>query len=139
ERFKTQSERHKFEVDFPPDFPLVIADEDRLSQVISNLLSNAVKYSPDGGRIVVGGQVKPDGVVVSVTDEGPGLAPEDLPRIFDRFYRSADASRKTKGAGLGLYLAKAVVEAHAGRIWVDDRVRRGARICFSVPYTSFQD
>jgi signal transduction histidine kinase len=139
ERFKTQSERHTFEVDFPKEFPLVIADEDRLSQVISNLLSNAVKYSPDGGKVVISGQVRPDGVVVSVTDEGPGLAPEDVPRIFDRFYRSADASRKTKGAGLGLYLAKAVIEAHGGRIWVDDRVKRGARICFSLPHSSAGD
>jgi PAS domain S-box-containing protein len=139
DRFKTQSERHTFEVDFPPDFPIVIGDEGRLSQVISNLLSNAVKYSPEGGRVLLSGQVRPEGVVISVSDEGPGLAPQDVPRIFDRFYRSAEASRKTKGAGLGLYLAKAVVEAHGGRIWVDDRAKRGARICFSLPYTSIQD
>jgi len=139
ERFKTQSERHTFEVDFPEGFPLIIGDEDRLSQVISNLLSNAVKYSPEGGKVRLSGQARKDGVVVSVSDEGPGLAPDDVPRIFDRFYRSADASRKTKGAGLGLYLAKAVVEAHGGRIWVDDRFKPGARICFSLPYTSMQE
>ena len=133
ERFRTQSERHTFQVAFPPDFPVVIGDEDRLGQVVSNLLSNAVKYSPDGGRVVISGEVRQDEVVVSVTDEGPGLAPEDVPRVFDRFYRSPENARKTKGAGLGLYLAKAVVEAHGGRIWVDDRAKHGARIRFSLP------
>jgi signal transduction histidine kinase len=133
ERFRTQSEQHTFEVEFPKDFPIITGDEERLTQVLSNLLSNAVKYSPEGGKVTVSGEKRTDSVVVSVADEGLGLAPEDVPRVFDRFYRSADAARKTQGAGLGLYLAKAVVEAHGGRIWVDDRVKRGARICFSLP------
>jgi PAS domain S-box-containing protein len=133
ERFQTQSDRHRFEVRFPPDFPVIRGDEQRLTQVLSNLLSNAVKYSTEGGRVVIQGQVRPEEVVICVSDEGPGIAPEDIPRIFDRFYRANEARSRTKGAGLGLFLAKAVVEAHAGRIWVDDRVRRGTRICFSVP------
>lgn len=133
ERFRTQSEQHTFEVEFPKDFPIITGDEERLTQVLSNLLSNAVKYSPEGGKVTISGERRTESVVVSVADEGPGLAPEDVPRVFDRFYRSADAARKTQGAGLGLYLAKAVVEAHGGRIWVDDRVKRGARICFSLP------
>jgi PAS domain S-box-containing protein len=132
-RFETQSVNHTFEVDFPSDFPLVIGDGQRLTQVISNLLSNAVKYSPNGGRVVIRGHVKPQEVTVCVTDEGPGIAIEDVPRVFDLFYRSNEASRKTKGAGLGLFLAKAVVEAHEGHIWVDDSVAQGARICFSIP------
>jgi signal transduction histidine kinase len=70
---------------------------------------------------------------VCVNDEGPGIALEDVPRIFNLFYRSNEAARKTKGAGLGLFLAKAIVEAHGGKIWVDDRVNEGARICFSLP------
>ncbi len=133
ERFGTQSSVHKFQVDFPKSFPVVIGDEDRLTQVLSNLISNAVKYSPQGGRVTISGSARPDGVTVCVSDEGPGFAPDDVPRVFDRFYRAADAARATKGAGLGLYLAKAVVEAHAGRIWVDERVKAGARICFSIP------
>ncbi|MEJ2012738.1 MAG: ATP-binding protein [Anaerolineales bacterium] len=132
-RFATQSEIHQFEVDFPEDFPVVRADENRLVQVISNLLSNAVKYSPEGGPITISGRYKKDEIQICIKDEGPGIALEDVPRIFKLFYRSNEAARRTKGAGLGLFLAKAVVEAHGGRIWVDDRVTKGARICFSLP------
>lgn len=133
ERFRTQSTRHTIVVDFPPQFPVVLGDEDRLAQVFSNLISNALKYSPSGGEIRVTGQVGPEHVIVCVSDEGPGIAPNDIPHVFDRFYRASDASRMTKGAGLGLYLARAVIEAHRGRIWVDPRPGAGARICFSLP------
>lgn len=133
ERFRTQSEQHNFEIFFPPVFPLVVGDEQRLTQVVSNLLSNAVKYSPKGGKVTLRGSLLPGEVVVCVTDEGSGINREDMPRIFDRFYRSSEAARKTQGAGLGLFLAKAVVEAHGGRIWVDDQMQSGARICFSLP------
>ncbi len=132
-RFQTQSSIHKIVVDFPEDFPIVNGDETRLDQVVSNLVSNAIKYSPEGGEILIRGQVRPSQVIVCVTDHGPGVAPEDIPHIFDRFYRSSLAKRTTKGAGLGLYLARAVVEAHGGRIWVDPQPGTGARICFSIP------
>jgi len=112
---------------------VVQVDETRLIQVFGNLLSNAVKYSPDGGTITISGRTKGGEVIICVQDEGPGIPLEDMPRIFNLFYRSNEAARRTKGAGLGLFLAKAVVEAHGGRIWVDDRVERGARICFSLP------
>jgi signal transduction histidine kinase len=72
-------------------------------------------------------------VIVCVSDQGTGIAPDDLPHVFDRFYRSSEASRTTKGAGLGLYLGKAVIEAHGGGIWVDPKPGPGARICFSLP------
>jgi signal transduction histidine kinase len=132
ERFRTQTDHHTFVVDFPAKFPVTMADENRISQVLSNLLSNAIKYSP-GGEIRIGGQVRPEQVIVTVSDQGPGIDPADIPYIFDRFYRSDQAVRKTKGAGLGLYLAKAVIEAHGGRIWVDPLPGSGARICFSIP------
>jgi len=134
ERFQTQSSRHSIVVSFPTGFPVVLADEDRLGQVLSNLIGNAIKYSPEGGEIRVTGKVLPQQVIVCVRDEGAGIAPGDLPYVFDRFYRASDASRTTKGAGLGLYLARAVVEAHGGRIWVDSKPGEGARICFSLPH-----
>jgi len=132
ERFRTQTDRHSIVVDFPENFPVIMADENRISQVISNLLSNAIKYAP-GGEICISGTVRPEQVIVTVSDQGPGIDPADIPYIFGRFYRSEQAVRKTKGAGLGLYLAKAIVEAHGGRIWVDPQLGTGARICFSLP------
>lgn len=132
ERMQTQTSQHKVVVDFQPDFPVVLADENRIQQVLSNLVSNAIKYSTDG-EIRITGQVRPDVVILTVSDQGPGIASEDIPHIFDRFYRAPDMARQTKGAGLGLYLARAVVEAHGGRIWVDTEAGSGARICFSLP------
>jgi K+-sensing histidine kinase KdpD len=132
ERFQTQTSRHKLLVDFPPDYPIVLADETRIEQVLSNLISNAIKYAADG-EVHINGQIRPDIVVVCVSDQGPGISPEDIPHVFDRFYRAPDMARQTKGAGLGLFLARAIIEAHGGRIWVDNEAGRGARICFSVP------
>ncbi|HSK88923.1 MAG TPA: ATP-binding protein, partial [Anaerolineales bacterium] len=117
---------------FPADFPIVLADETRLEQVLLNLISNAIKYAP-GGEIRISGQARSDSVLLCVSDEGPGIAPEDIPHIFDRFYRAPEMARQTKGAGLGLYLARAIIEAHDGSIWVDTAPGKGTRICFSLP------
>jgi PAS domain S-box-containing protein len=133
DRFGTQSDRHKIVVDFPDHFPIIMGDETRLAQVLSNLVSNAIKYSPDGGEIRISGETRLDQVILCVKDQGPGIAAEDIPHIFERFYRSTSAARNTKGTGLGLFLAKAVVEAHGGKIWVDPAPSEGAQICFSLP------
>jgi PAS domain S-box-containing protein len=133
EKFKTQTDKHTLTADFPPGFPAIVGDEERLRQVIGNLLSNALKYSP-GGKVAVRGRVEPQQVVVSVSDEGPGIAAADLPRVFDRFYRAdSDLTKRAKGAGLGLYLAKAVVEAHGGRIWAESAPGKGTTFSFSLP------
>ncbi len=133
ERFRTQTSQHKIILDFPSNFPIILADEDRLAQVFSNLISNAIKYSPAGGEISIRGQIRPDTVIICIRDQGPGITPEDAPHVFERFYRSSSTARTTKGAGLGLYLARAVVEAHGGKIWVDPIPALGAQICFSLP------
>ena len=132
ERFATQSKKHTITADFPDKFPIILADETRIEQVIANLVSNSLKYSPKG-EIKISGSVRPEQVVVCVSDDGPGIDPQDLPHIFDRFYRSTNAVKQTKGAGLGLYLARAIIEAHGGRIWADPKPDSGARICFSLP------
>ena len=131
-RMQTQTQKHHLTSTIPIDFPIILADETRLGQVISNLISNAIKYSP-GGEIILSGQVRPEQVILCLSDQGPGIAAEDIPHIFDRFYRGPQASRNTKGAGLGLYLTKAVIEAHGGRIWVNPLPTHGTQICFSLP------
>ena len=132
ERFASQAPKHKLLAEFPENFPIILGDENRLEQVLSNLVSNALKYTPKG-EIKISGSVRSDQVVLCVSDEGPGIEAKDLPHIFDRFYRSTNAVKQTKGAGLGLYLARAIVEAHGGRIWADPVPDSGARICFSLP------
>lgn len=125
--------RHKFTLQLHADLPIILGDEDRLTQVLNNLISNAIKYSPRNSEITINGQLRQEEVIVCVSDEGPGIPLADVPHIFDSFYRSAETSRNTKGAGLGLYLTRAIIEAHGGRIWVDQRYEGGARVCFSLP------
>ncbi|MBI1854820.1 MAG: GAF domain-containing protein [Chloroflexi bacterium] len=132
ERFASQSPKYQLVTDFPKNFPLIVGDETRLEQVLVNLVSNGLKYAPKG-EIKISGTARPEQVVVCVSDEGPGIDAHDLPHIFDRFYRSTNAVKQTKGAGLGLYLARAIVEAHGGRIWADPKADSGTRICFSLP------
>lgn len=132
--FRTQTQIHTFELDFPDDFPTVWGDPERLREVLSNLVSNAVKYSPDGGTIWTGGRVDGRGVTVYVADQGIGIPPEEQGRIFDRFHRvETGLHRRTEGTGLGLYLVKAIVEAHGGRVWVESAPGRGSIFMFTLP------
>ena len=134
EGFRTQSSEHMFTLDFPPDLPAVRGDVERLRQVLTNLLSNAIKYSPRGGLIRVGGRADDDWVYVYVADEGIGIPKAEQERIFARFYRAeSPLTRRTEGAGLGLYLCKEVVEAHGGKIWVTSEPGRGAKFIFKLP------
>jgi len=132
EKFSAQAPKHKLIADFPKNFPVIVGDETRLEQVLINLVSNALKYAAKG-EIKISGTARPEQVIVCISDEGPVIDSKDLPHIFDRFYRSTNAVKQTKGAGLGLYLARAIVEAHGGRIWADPQPDSGARICFSLP------
>ena len=134
DRFRTQTTKHSIIVNVARPLPVILADETRINQVFSNLLSNAIKYSKSG-EITISAELTGSIIICSVSDEGPGINPGDLPYVFDRFYRSSNAIRQTKGAGLGLYLAKAIVEAHEGRIWVDPEYTNGTKICFSLPIT----
>lgn len=134
EKFRTQTSRHTFTLDFPPDLPTVPGDEERLRQVLDNLLSNAIKYSPDGGEIRVSGRADDRQIYVAVTDEGIGIPENEQENIFDRFYRArSGVSARTKGTGLGLFLVKAVVEAHGGQVWVESRPDQGSTFVFTLP------
>lgn len=134
ERVRNQTESHTFELHFQDDFPMMQADEMRLRQVIDNMLSNAIKYSPAGGVISVEGLFDAHSVTICISDQGVGLAPEDQERVFDRFYRvDGKLSRKTQGTGLGLFLSKAIIEAHGGSIWVESKLGKGSRFYFRLP------
>jgi PAS domain S-box-containing protein len=115
----------------PRDMPDVCVDAARVQQVISNLVGNAIKFTPAGGRIVVRASLDGDEAVVTVTDTGPGISPEHQPHVFDRYWQG---NRPTRfGAGLGLPIAKGIVEAHGGRIGVESAPGRGSTFWFTVP------
>jgi signal transduction histidine kinase len=124
-----------------PDGPqLVLADADRIEQVLVNLLDNAIKYSPEGGRITVAigeGRPTPEVVGIAVRDEGLGIPAGDLPRVFERFYRVDRArSRDRGGSGLGLSIAKAIVQAHGGEITLRSEEGQGTTVRFTLPRAS---
>lgn len=134
ERFQNQTQQHKLKLNFPPDYPIIEADEVRIRQVIDNLLSNAIKYSPDGGTIEVGGKYDDTSVVVYVKDNGIGMTETERERLFERFYRVDNMlSRKTEGTGLGLYLSRAIIEAHNGIIKVESTPGEGSVFYFTIP------
>ena len=114
---------------------IVPADAPRIRQVFANLLDNALKYTPRGGRVVISANVTADEAIISFRDNGPGIPPADLPRIWDRLYRG-DKSRAEHGLGLGLSLVKAIVEAHGGRVEVDNPPDGGANFQVKLPKTA---
>ena len=128
------SQHHRFLVDFPKHFPIVDADPNRIAQVLRNLLDNALKYSPQGGLIVVRGEVGEDEVIISVADQGLGLAPEHLNQLFDKYFRAqAGLSLNAAGSGLGLPISYTIVESHRGRIWAESQLGQGSTFYFTIP------
>lgn len=119
-------------VDVCEHLPHVCADGYRLERILTNLLTNALKYSPPEKPVWVRAERAGEDVLVSVSDEGPGIAPEDIPYLFQRFYR-AKGARKGEGIGLGLYIARMLVEAHGGRIWVESEMGKGSAFHFTLP------
>lgn len=142
------TERHFLLMDVSPDTPAFYMDRDKLRAVLTNLIGNAVKYSPEGGEVVLraetilsseqaqalGVPTAPPCLLVSVSDQGIGIPEEALPHIFDRFYRADNSvSRQIGGTGLGLTIAKALVELHGGHIWVRSRLNEGSTFYFTLP------
>jgi two-component system phosphate regulon sensor histidine kinase PhoR len=134
ERMKQQAERAEVRlvVDLPADLTPVLADCARASQVVTNLVHNAIKFTPKNGRVTVSAKEGDGEVIVSVTDTGIGIAAQDLPRIFERFYK-ADHARSGGGTGLGLAIARHIVEAHGGRIWATSIEGQGSTFSFALP------
>lgn len=122
------------QVNLPETFPQLNGDEQRLKQVLFNLISNALRHTPSGGTITTIGEVKEDRVVIRIRDTGSGIPPQDLPHIFERFYR-ADRSRAraTGGSGLGLTISKRIIEMYGGQIWAQSWPGAGSTFAFSLP------
>ncbi len=118
------------DTDWPGSLPEVLVDPERIVQVVSNVVGNAIKFTPTGGKICIAVTEQPDALVVSVSDTGPGISPQHLPHVFDRYWQS---SRRNRGAGLGLPIAKAIIEAHDGRIWAESTEGKGATFHFTLP------
>ncbi len=117
----------KMQIEVREDLPLVNVDVERISQVLDNLILNAFRYTPKGGQVLLSADAPGNQVEITVSDNGRGISPEDLPHVFDRFYRG-DKSRQHNGeSGLGLAIAKSIVEAHGGRISVQSESGQGAR------------
>lgn len=134
ERMQMQADRAGIllSVDCSGEIPEVSVDGDRIEQVLVNLIHNAIKFTPSGGHVRLSAEVLEKNVVVRVSDTGFGIAEEDLPRIFERFYKT-DRSRVTGGTGLGLSIAKHVVEAHGGKIWAESTYGEGSTFSFTLP------
>lgn len=126
--------QHRIIVDYPEHFPIVDGDPERITEVLRNLLDNAAKYSAQGGLIVMRGEVADTEVILSVADQGIGIAPEHLNRLFDKFFRvKSRDTRRTIGSGLGLPIARSLVEAHGGHIWAESQLGRGSTFYFTLP------
>jgi len=129
-----RNQKYRFLIDFPSGFPIVDADPGRIEQVLRNLLDNAVKYSPREGLVVVRGEVREDEVVIGVADQGVGIAPEHLNRLFEKFFRvKSGLGHHVVGSGLGLPIARTIVESHGGRIWAESKVGQGSTFYFTLP------
>lgn len=119
------------EVDISPSLPDIACDARRINQVLSNLLGNAIKFTPNGGTIRVTAREATNGITISISDTGPGISPEQLPKIFDRYWQAQGT--KHLGTGLGLSIAKGIVEAHGAKIWVESQVGKGSSFFFTLP------
>ena len=129
---RAQAKAIALEVALPPGLPRVMAEPDRLRQVLVNLLDNALKFTPQGGRVNISVSDRGQGLEVSVSDTGIGIPAEHLPHIFERFYK-VDRSRRDQGTGLGLAITKHIVQAHGGEIRVESREGQGSTFSFTVP------
>ena len=137
DKMRSQDEEKKYELvrDYPINSIWIEIDTDKMTQVIDNILNNAIKYSPDGGKIIVSMKTTDDQMILSIKDQGLGIPKQDLPKIFDRFYRVDRArSRAQGGTGLGLAIAKEIIKQHNGFIWAKSEYGKGSTFTIVLPY-----
>ncbi len=133
ERLRVKNSEATITLDLPAHLPTVMADRERIEEVLQNLLDNAIKYSPDKARITVTCRAMGDEVITSISDMGMGISLREQAEIFERFHRASEGKGGSiQGAGLGLYICRAIVEAHGGRIWVESTLHNGSTFFFSL-------
>jgi two-component system sensor histidine kinase KdpD len=133
ERVKKQLSGRRIQTHLPPELPLVRFDGVLMEQVFINLLENAARYTPSGSEIDISASAENETIICEVADRGPGLTDDERLRVFDKFYRGSAAAAGQRGAGLGLAICKAVIEAHGGKIWQENRPDGGSRFLFTIP------
>ncbi len=127
------SPRHRFEVVLPEEPMQLFVDKEKIEQVLTNILDNAINYSPKGGRIRVAGRVVGNDLRVSIEDQGIGVTPEQVDKMFRKFYRADTSDSAPEGTGLGMTIVKYIVEAHAGKVWVESEAGKGTKVEFAIP------
>ncbi len=133
-KLQVQAPSHKFEIKFPADFPPVLADPEKMEEVLLNLLDNAIKYSPEGGLITVEGQASEDEIMITVADQGIGIPQSEQEKVFDRFFQVKNRTLKQpRGVGLGLFICQAIIQAHGGKIKVESELGKGSKFTFTLP------
>ena len=140
DKMRSQDEEKKYELvrDYPINSVWIEIDTDKMTQVIDNILNNAIKYSPDGGKITVSMKTTDDQMILSIKDQGLGIPKQDLPKIFDRFYRVDRArSRAQGGTGLGLAITKEIIKQHNGFIWAKSEYGKGSTFTIVLPYDKY--
>jgi PAS domain S-box-containing protein len=133
-RFEASSPKHSFDIILPDETIQIKADKEKLGQILWNLLSNAVKYSPDGGSIIIRGELTEKEYQISVEDEGMGMITDQLNRVFDKFYRANPNNKEIPGTGLGMNIVKYLVEAHRGKIRVESEIGKGTSVIFTIAH-----
>ncbi|MFO7625405.1 MAG: sensor histidine kinase, partial [Anaerolineales bacterium] len=126
-RPQAEAQGVQIHVQAAPDLPQISVDPERMAQVLGNLVANALRYTPENGNIRLSARIEQGKTILEVQDSGEGIAPEDLPFIFNRFYRGSKSRHPNGEAGLGLAIAKSLVEAHGGRISIQSQPGRGAK------------
>ena len=133
EQYKEVLEVQRIKVEAPESLPPVLADPDRLERILTNLLTNALRYSPAPAEVTVSFRPGPDEITIYIRDRGPGIPPEQQEHLFERFYRGKASPEREEGLGLGLYITRRLVEAHGGKIWVENEPDLGSRFSFTLP------
>jgi two-component system sensor histidine kinase KdpD len=123
---------HHLITDVEPELPLIRFDYVEIAQVLMNLGENAAKYTPPGTRVILSARRRPEAIELAVSDTGPGIPPQFLPRLFEQFSR-ADQTGRIPGTGIGLTISKGLVEAHGGQIWAESREGQGTTIALTLP------